>query len=135
AAGRAPSAHGCGASDWLGAISFVLLLAAEPCVVTKLKTASDSTTASRLPVAAAAPVPAAPPATVPMAAPLPPPATAPIIAPSAAPPPILVALLLVCDSPLTTSGSDCTEDARLPDAMVASSNCNSPGSLNLPDCF
>src|SRR5438105_6322053 len=130
-----PLADGCGPSAWLGGFSLALLPTAEFWVVTKVKTASESTTASRLPVAAAAPVPAAPPATVPMAAPLPPPATAPMIAPSAAPPPILVALLLVCDSPLTTSGSDCTEDARLPDAMVASSNCNSPGSLNLPDCF
>src|SRR5437588_10229330 len=43
-AGRAPSADGCGASAWLGAISFGLLLAAGPWVVTKLKTVSDSTT-------------------------------------------------------------------------------------------
>ena len=42
--------------------------------VTNVSTASGSTRAGFLPVAAAAPVPAAPPARVPMAAPLPPPA-------------------------------------------------------------
>src|SRR6478736_2733821 len=73
--------------------------------VTKVSTASGSTRAGFLPVAAAAPVPAAPPARVPMAAPLPPPAIAPMTAPKAAPPPILLTLLLVWDSPLITNGS------------------------------
>src|SRR5512132_3885772 len=73
--------------------------------VTKPSTASDSIVVSFLPVAAATPVPAAAPTPAPIAAPLPPPAMAPITAPAAAPPPILVTLLLVCDSPFIRMGS------------------------------
>src|SRR5260370_22562273 len=74
-------------------------------VVVQVNTASDSTFASRLPVAAATPVPAAAPAPAPIAAPLPPPAIPPMMAPTAAPPPIFSTLLVVCDSPLISNGS------------------------------
>src|SRR5205807_9858374 len=75
---------------------------------TQVSTASDSTSAGFLPVPAATPVPAAAPTPAPIAAPLPPPAMAPIRAPKPAPPPILVTLLLVWDSPLITKGSAAT---------------------------
>src|SRR4051794_2333543 len=99
-----------GGGAWLGAASPAEVptggadVATDTDEVTKFRMASDSTVAGFLPVAAAAPVPAAPPATVPIAAPLPPPAIAPMTAPKAAPPPILVTLLLECDSPLITIG-------------------------------
>src|SRR6476646_8667235 len=100
--------------------------------VTKVSTASDSTIAGFLPVAAAAPVPAAPPARVPMAAPLPPPAMAPITAPNAAPPPILVTLLLECDSPLMISGSTWIDSATVPELTVLITRSSSPGSVSRP---
>src|SRR6476660_2854921 len=73
--------------------------------VTNVRTASDSTIAGFLPVAAAAPVPAAPPARVLMVAPFPPPAIAPVTAPCSAPPPIFVTLVFECGSPFSTRAS------------------------------
>ena len=67
---------------------FELYFAVAFAVVVKVIAVSAWTTASSLPVAAAAPVPA--PAPVPIRAPLPPPARPPMSAPAAAPPPILV---------------------------------------------
>src|SRR5215472_11062246 len=64
-------------------------------VIVNVSTLSAGITASRLPVAAATPVPPAAPAPAPIAAPLPPPIKPPIKAPPAAPPPILATLLLV----------------------------------------
>src|SRR5262249_15080303 len=123
---------GTGARSRSAAVAGGGVVGLEAIVVTNESTASDSTIAGRLPVAAAVPAPAAPPATVPMAAPLPPPAIPPIIAPSAAPPPILVALLFVCDSPLMTRGSTRTDAAVVPELTVARTRSSSPGSLSRP---
>ena len=134
-----PESETTGGDAGAGGASFALALLAggggaalDAVEVTKVNTASDSTNAGRLPVAAAAPVPAAPPAIVPMAAPLPPPAIAPITAPKAAPPPIFVTLLFECDSPLMMSGSTWIDAATVPELTVLSARSSSPGSLSRP---
>jgi hypothetical protein len=56
-----------------------------------------------------------------------------MIAPRAAPPPTLVVLLLVCDSPWTTNGCTVTLTIDEPARMVLIESCSSPESLNRPD--
>src|SRR2546423_13895161 len=100
-------------------------------LLTNVSTASDSTLAGFLPVAAAVAVPAPAPTPAPIAAPFPPPTTPPIMAPAAVPPPILATLLLVCEAPLITNGWEET----FPLLMETSMSSRTPGSLNRPDFF
>src|SRR3954454_18820941 len=95
-------------------------------LVTKRRTDSESTFAFFFPVAAAAPVPAAVPAPAPMAAPFPPPAAAPMIAPNTAPPPILEALLPVCDPPVMVYGPTVRFADLEPERMLLMERTSSP---------